>query len=308
VYLCVRQLEKVEPDEQDAINAGSVEVMRKELANWGAPDWVTQKAPNHAPREKRARGSGPATDLPPASNATSIFQRTVKKLSDFVERLPSRKEHRQGRRFVVSYAKPFLEPSEPGEEYGYIEAPPDAKPDEHGVVSFTLDQAYRRVAGGASRYPDDALTAAIAAALLTGTTTDELLDALQWEPTQEVRERARVLWEGNTASTRRDSLKNRAGQMAALIRGYPGGKGKHDNAASKEWQSAAWVVQERLAYKYSDNEIARWLNEKDAFLAERKKSGKVTVEDVRRLRSLDFKPYPGFPPPGLDPHPDFKHH
>ena len=294
--MCVQQLREVEPDEQDAINAGfgSVEVMRNELANWGAPDWVTQKAPNHAPCEKKARGSGSATDLPPASNATSIFQRTVKKLSDFVERLPLRKEHRQGRRFVVSYAKPLLEPSEPGEEYGYLEAPPDAKPDGHGVTSFTLGQAYRRVAGGASRYPDEDLTAAIAAALLTGTTTDELLDALHPAPTQEVRKQARELLEGDTNTTMRQyALKNRAGQMAALIRGNPSEKGNRTNAASKEWQSAAWVVQERVGYGYSDDEIARWLNEQDAHLPEFKKGRRVTVDDVRDLRSLDFSP-PGF--------------
>jgi hypothetical protein len=203
---------------------------------------------------------------------------------------------------VVSYAKPRRDALEPGENYAYLEAPPDAKPDEHGGVSFTPDQAYRRVAGGASRHPDDGLVAAIAAALLTGTTTDQLLDALQLEPTQETREAARVLLEGNTASTRKDSFKNKARQIAALIRGYPIGKGKRTNAATKEWHSAAWVVQERVGYGYADDEIARWLNEKDTFLPELKKRRRVTVDDVRALRSLDFKPYPGFPPPSLKPY------
>src|SRR5215211_180715 len=81
VCLCIRQLEEVEPDEQDAEMAdfGSVEAMRKQLRDWGAPDWVTEEAPNpktpnHAPHEPKARGSGPVTDLPPAANAMSIFQ------------------------------------------------------------------------------------------------------------------------------------------------------------------------------------------------------------------------------------------
>ena len=131
MYLCIRQLEEVEPDERDAKNAGfgSVEAIRKQLANWGAPEWVTQeapnpKAPNHVPHEPKARGSGPVTDLPPAANATSIFQRTVEKLTAFVERLSLRNEQRQGERFVVTYAKPLLEAPEPGEDYGYLESPP----------------------------------------------------------------------------------------------------------------------------------------------------------------------------------------
>lgn len=76
---------------------------------------------------------------------------------------------------------------------------------------------YLRVPGGAARYPDDEFTTAIAAALLTGTSTDQLLDRLHDNPTQEVREQARKLWEGNTYETRRDSLQNKARQMAALI-------------------------------------------------------------------------------------------
>jgi hypothetical protein len=86
----------------------------------------------------------------------------------------------------------------------------------------------------------------------------------------------------------------RARQLAALMRGHPIEKGQRTNAASKEWQSAAWVVQERRGYGYSEKEIARWLNEQDAFLPELKKSHRVTVKDVRDLLSLDLEPYAGF--------------
>jgi hypothetical protein len=298
--LCVRQLQELEPDEQDAEVAGfgSVEGMRKQLETWGAPGWMTRElpksqAPDHASQRQTARGYGAARDMPPAANATSIFEGAIEKLSVFVQLLPSRREQRQGGRFVVSYAKPLSEPLGPGENRVYIEAPADAKPDKHGNVSYTLAEANLRVAGGAARYPDDSLTAAIAAALLTGATTDELLDALHEEPTQEVRERAREL-AGEQEPPHRHSLKHRARQLAALVRGYPVGKGKRDNSASKEWHSAAWAVQERLGYGYSEREIVRWLNEQDAVLPELKKSRKVTVQDVRDLRSLDFEPYPDF--------------
>ena len=297
-FWCIYVLKDEEPDDSvlERLGFGSVDAMRIQLGNWGVPNWATEKnpvvedakTPNHAPGEKKARGSGETKDLPPAANATSIFRGAIEKLSVFVERLPSRKEQRQGNRFVVSYAKSISEPPEPGEEYGYLEAPPDAEPDENGIISCTGDQIYRRVAGGASRTPDDGLTAAIAAAILTGATTDELIDALQDAPPQWHRKKARELVEG------KDGLKKRAGQLAALMRGYPLGKGDRTNEASMEWQAAAWVVQERWGYGYNEKEIAVWLNEKDTFLPERKKSHKVSVKDVRDLLSLDLEPYAGF--------------
>jgi hypothetical protein len=291
----------IDSEDEVAIRSGfgSADAMHQQLSVWGLAGLLPPNRDQSGKKEVRpektpehkARGSGQVTDLPPAANATSIFQRTIEKLSVFVERLSLRNEQRQGERFVVTYAKPLLEAPEPGEDHGYLESPPDAKPDEHGVIRFSAAQAYRRVAGGASRHPDDGLTAAIAAALLTGTSTDELLDTLHPNPTQEIRERVRVLFEGDTVATRRDSLQNRAGQIAALIRGYPVGPGKRTNAASKEWQSAAWVAQEWHDYGYENDEIARWLNDDDAYLPEFKKRRRVTVDDVRDLLSLQFKPY-----------------
>jgi hypothetical protein len=197
---------------------------------------MTQRAPDTQVADhvqQKARGSGAVTELPPAANAASLFRAAIEELSAFVELLPSRTEQRQGERFVVSYAKPRSRAPERGENRVYIEAPPDAERDEHGHVSFTPDQAYRRVAGGASRYPDDHLTAAIVAALLTGAAADELVDLLHPEPTQEVREQARE-FAGEQDPPDRLSLKLKARQFAALVCGYPVGKGKRTNSASKE--------------------------------------------------------------------------
>ena len=274
--------------------------MHQQLSAWGftgllprqrAQPALESKPPEMAP-EHKARGSGPATDLPPAANAMSIFQGAIEKLSDFVKRLPSRKEHRKGKRFVLSNAKPFFEVPEPGENRRYLDAPPDVQPDEQGVVSYMGGQAYVRVPGGAARHPDDEVTALVAAALLTDTSTDELLDVLHEAPTQEVREQARVLFEGDTPSKRKDSFKNKARQIAAQIRGYPIGWGDRTNAASKEWQSAAWAAWEWKGYGYQDDEIASRLNDDPDLLPEFKKRHKVTVPLVRDLLSLEFKrPY-----------------
>ncbi|MDQ3865195.1 MAG: hypothetical protein M3317_17195, partial [Actinomycetota bacterium] len=169
------RLHRTEWEDEIAQEAGfgSVAAMHQQLSAWGfagllPPHGEQSKEETERTKttpEHKARGSGEITDLPPAANAMSIFRGAIEKLSVFLERLPSRKEQRQGNRFVVSYAKPFCEPQEPSEEYGYLEAPPDAEPDEDGIARFTGAQAYRRVAGGASRFPDDGLTAAIAAAI-----------------------------------------------------------------------------------------------------------------------------------------------
>jgi hypothetical protein len=134
------------------------------------------------------------------------------------------------------------------------------------------------------------VTALVAAALLTGTSTDELLDLLHEAPTQEIREQARELFEGDTPSKRKDSFKNKARQITAQIRGYPIGRGDRTNAASKEWQSAAWAAWEWKGYGYQVDEIASRLNEEAHLLPELKKRREVTVADVRDLLSLDFKP------------------
>jgi hypothetical protein len=289
-------------EDEIAIRAGfgSPDATHQQLAAWGfsglLPPHKAQAVLEPKPPEMaaggKARGSGPITDLPPAANAMSIFQGAIERLSVFVERLPLRREQRQGRRFVVSYAKPLSEAPDPGENYGYLEAPPDAQPDEHGWVRYSLAQAYCRVAGGASRHPDDGLVAAIAAALLVGYSTDDLLDALYPEPTAEIRDQARELFEGDTANnTRRHSLKHKARQIAALMRGYPVGKGDRVNAASKEQQSAAWRVEELADYGYEDDEIARRLNDDDTYLPELKKRRSVSVGDVRDLKSLNLRPY-----------------
>ena len=98
------------------------------------------------------------------------------------------------------------------------------------------------------------------------------------------------MFEGDTPSKRKDSFKNKARQITAQIRGYPIGRGDRTNAASKEWQSAAWAAWEWKGYGYQVDEIASRLNEEAHLLPELKKRREVTVADVRDLLSLDFKP------------------
>src|SRR5688572_13609717 len=65
----------------------SVEDMYFRLKRWGLAGLVPvekEELPGQTP-EKKARGSGEITDLPPAANAMNIFRGAIEKLSVFVE-------------------------------------------------------------------------------------------------------------------------------------------------------------------------------------------------------------------------------
>ncbi len=272
----------------------SAEHMYQQLKKLEWPDWAVYPEPRFPEsKEPKARGGGDRRSLRPAAEAADIFEDVVHKLSVFLERLPLRREYWQGRRFVLTKARPYLEVPEPSENTGYAEAPPDALPDEEGHITFTLDESCVRVPGGAARYPDDEFTAAVTAALLTGTSTDELLDALQDNPTHEVRQKARIQGEGDAGkpSTVRDSLKSTAGRMAALIWGHPVERGNKTNPVSKEWQAATWLVRGLQKEGYSYDEIAQRLNANDAYLPELKKQRRITVDDMQDMDSLGQEPY-----------------
>src|SRR5215212_1453391 len=60
--------------------------MRQELESWGFPSWFVEGDTPPKPRKavqskRRTRGSGPATELPPASNATPLFKEKLEALA-----------------------------------------------------------------------------------------------------------------------------------------------------------------------------------------------------------------------------------
>ncbi|PLS85539.1 MAG: hypothetical protein CYG60_12030, partial [Actinobacteria bacterium] len=143
-------------EEEVAAKAGfeGVEHMRWQLARWGPVDRLLADKSEFGTKATLPRGGGPQHSVRPASDALPIFADVIARLTRFVERLPLRREYRQGNRYVLFNAKPVLEPGEPGENVGSLENPPSLQPNEHGVIHYTLDQAYMRVAGGAARHPD----------------------------------------------------------------------------------------------------------------------------------------------------------
>ena len=126
MFLCMRQLQSREPEEQGAheLGFGSIEAMQIQLRNWGAPDWVTQGAdagqkpkveqPGSEPQQEtaaqdesnapRARTSGEVEELPLARDAIPLFREALEDLARANEELKYRLETRQGRHYPYRIA------------------------------------------------------------------------------------------------------------------------------------------------------------------------------------------------------------
>jgi hypothetical protein len=179
LFWCRSELIGIEPDQHvlEKLGFGSVEAMRIQLKNWGLPGWFTGEQTDR--RRKAKGGGGSKSELPPAVAAHRLFEAAIERLQKAASQLPLRKDYRQDGRIVSEQSVPLLESMEQGPGYGYLTAPPDTEPDEHGWVRHTLAEAYRLEPAGAGRYPDEQEAALIGAALLSGESADDLLDALR---------------------------------------------------------------------------------------------------------------------------------
>ena len=108
--------------------------------------------------------------------------------------MPLRRDYRQDGHVVSELSGPLLEhvghDPDVGRDPGYspLMPPPDAEPDEHGEIEFTLAEAHRLEAAGAGRYPNEQAAALIGSTLLFGESVDELLDLLRPGADDKVRE------------------------------------------------------------------------------------------------------------------------
>jgi hypothetical protein len=86
---------------------GSVEALRRQLKNWGLPDWVLGEESESRPAKKelpktlpqRLRDVGPRKDLPPAANAADLFKERLEALRESVELLEHINEGLYGKYF-----------------------------------------------------------------------------------------------------------------------------------------------------------------------------------------------------------------
>ncbi len=75
----------------EKLEFGSVEAMRIQLRSWGLPGWMVGDPERDVavPKARKARaGAGKPVELPPAANATPLFESVLRRLLEEVDRLP----------------------------------------------------------------------------------------------------------------------------------------------------------------------------------------------------------------------------
>src|SRR5215218_9338445 len=101
-----------ELDFRDALGTHSAVAMYEELEAWGLPRWLVyprgadaragEEETERREKERRARATGEAKDLPPAGQAVSLFREDLERRAHYIDELPGLKEQLQAERFVWS--------------------------------------------------------------------------------------------------------------------------------------------------------------------------------------------------------------
>src|SRR5918994_768819 len=114
-FWCISQLPDREPDQRvvENLGFGSVEAMRKQLENWGLPEWLLLEAESSKARVVKGRGNerkrraknvhGEKQELPPAKGAVHLFRAALDKLHDVIEFLKSGYQDRSSSRYFKEY-------------------------------------------------------------------------------------------------------------------------------------------------------------------------------------------------------------
>jgi hypothetical protein len=239
------------------------------------------------PRRNLNTSTGQRQELPPMVAAHYLFEAGIERSRKLTGQLLARKDYRQDGLIVSELRAPLLEPVEQEAGRSYVIQPPDAEPDEHGSVEFTLAEAYRLVPAGGGRYPDEQIAGLIGSTVLSGESADELLDTLRPGADDKVRQKVHRLVEG------KDGLKARARQIASIMRGGTSGQGQSvEESFNPEEHAAIWIIAEqRLIARQrkrsvSDSEILEKLRSNPRLLRETKKRREITLDDVRRWGAI----------------------
>jgi hypothetical protein len=183
---CQMKLTGTEPTKAvlDSLNFNSIEGMKIQLNNWGAPDWVLQEEPSGENRRKARSGSGQRQELPPADEATPLFRQALELLNEQVDLLEARKEYMQDERFVAQdehHAPIFWT-----RPHGMSDEDWKVLCEKVGQSSnsdcFALWDTPLVEPAGATQSPPEPLTTLIAVYLLAGLPPEPLLDKLHFAP------------------------------------------------------------------------------------------------------------------------------
>ncbi len=204
---------------------GSVEDMYFRLNRWGLSGLLpleeeSKKTQKTVP-ERKARGSGPVVELPPADTATPLFREKLEVLIRGAEELKHRKEKLQSKRFVQSsmYTAPvyYFRELMSDEQWQRLSEHYGFQPD---TDRFSASDVYTWSLGEGTLTPQAPLPALIAVYILMEGELESLLEALYpGTPTADVLEKIRNKVEGKKSSDNQDGLKALARQLATLVRG-----------------------------------------------------------------------------------------
>jgi hypothetical protein len=249
------ELSGTEPSEAvlEGLNFGSVEAMRTQLRNWGAPDWITRGEPKDESKRKARQGTGERVELPPAKEAIPLFKAALDELREAIEQLEGRKEYFQDGRFVVET---------------HVQG--------HVYESGEWVEFKGAFAGGGKQSPPEPLATLIAVYVLAGLPLEPLLSTLNREPEEVDLDQLDLNIEGKrTSKGHTPGLKSRARQVARLIRVGNLPSGANTGEFSADQHEAAWRSLRLEEQGLTSKEIEQKLR-KEGF----------DRQDVARLRKL----------------------
>jgi hypothetical protein len=247
-----------------------------------------------APTEKsgggrKARSSGPARQLPPASSAAPLFREKLESLLQANEELKHRDEKLQGGRFFQSSVKwdpaSFSRDLMSDEQWQYIRESLGLDPEAKDYMYFGGATWFL---GGGSAAPDDPLPALIGAYLLAGGEVEPLVGLLHLDLESAEWKQIEKRIAGRQSADGLDGLKTLARQLATLIRGGKLGQGRDPTEVSN--------VEYNLASRITELRKQGWSHE-DAYQKVRSLNNsfarELSWEDYQRLAGLQTEfPWP----------------
>jgi hypothetical protein len=253
----------------ERLSYGSVEALRRQLKNWGLPDWVLGEESESRPAKKelpktlpqRLRDVGPRKDLPPAANAADLFKERLEALRESVELLEHINEGLYGKYFGRTNVE-------------------RASVLYHG---HWIDDAVVSLPGTVARSPSEIEVTLIGVYALAGGRMDLLLEKLHLDPSSvdtKTREEIRQCTEGSRARDKKDGLKVLARQLATWVRGGEVGTGRPPALPEMDHEVASITTKYRKD-GLTDEQIA-------GKLAHLKKADgtSYSVEDITELGDL----------------------
>ena len=249
---------------------GSVEALRRQLKNWGLPDWVLGEGSETRPVKKelpkslpqRLRDVGPRKELPPAANAADLFKERLDALRESVDLLEHINEGLYGKYFGRTNV-------------------------ERASVLYNghwIDDAVVSLPGTVARSPTEIEGTLIGVYALAGGQMDLLLEKLHLDPSSvdaKTREKIRQCIEGSRADRdAKDGLKVLARQLATWVRSGEVGTGRPSELPEMDHEVASITTKYRKD-GLTDEQIAGKLTH-----LKKEDGTSYSVEDITELGDL----------------------